>query len=88
MLVAPPAIPDSVRRRVGYHHWKGGAIGTAVGAVGGLFLGMAAGGQCDDCSSTKPPLVVTTVAGAGLVGAFGFLVGLASPRYCWVHANE
>jgi hypothetical protein len=77
-------IPDSVRQKVGYHHWKGAAIGAAVGALGGLALAVAAHGQCDDCPSDSPALGTATVVGAGLGGAFGFLVGLAAPRYRWV----
>lgn len=37
-----PAVPDSSRQRVGYQHWKGGAIGAGLGALGGLVLALAA----------------------------------------------
>ena len=77
-------IPDSVRLKVGYQHWKGGAIGTAAGAVAGLLLDALAHGQCQDCPSSDSHVVKTALAGAGLGGAFGFLVGAASPKYRWV----
>jgi hypothetical protein len=75
-------VPDSVRRKVGYQHWKGGAIGAAAGGVVGLLLGLASG-ACDDCSSNDSVLLEAALAGAGLGGAFGFLVGAASPKYRW-----
>ena len=78
------AIPDSVRMKVGYQHWKGGAIGGAVGALAGLMLGLVAGHTCDDCGSHDSPALIGSLAGAGLVGSFGFLVGAATPRYRWV----
>ncbi len=80
-------VPDSIRQRAGYHHWKGAAIGGALGALGGLVLALATHGQCDDCTSDTAPLGKVTLIGAGLGGAFGFLVGLASPRYRWVKAS-
>jgi hypothetical protein len=58
-----------------------------VEAFGGLVLALAAGGQCDDCTSNGAPAGKVTLIGAGLVGALGFLVGLASPRYRWVAAE-
>jgi hypothetical protein len=73
-------IPDSVRQKVGYHHWKGAAIGGGLGALAGLILALAPG--CSDCDD--PSVAATSLAGAGLGGAFGFLVGLASPKYEWV----
>ena len=80
-----PLLPvgDSVRTRVGYHHWVGAAIGGGIGAVAGLLLGVAVRYSCSDCPS-DPSLATTSLATAGLVGAFGFLVGLASPKYRWV----
>jgi hypothetical protein len=93
LLPAPPraavspaavVIPDSIRQRVGYQHWKGAAIGGGLGALAGLALALAAHGQCSDCPSDSPNVGTVTLAGAGLGGALGFLVGLASPRYRWV----
>ena len=82
-----PTVPDSIRQRVGYQHWKGAAIGGGLGALGGLALALAAHGQCADCSSGTPPVGKVTLIGAGLGGVFGFLVGAASPRYRWVRAD-
>jgi hypothetical protein len=85
--VAPLAtVPDSIRRKTGYQHWKGGAIGAGVGALGGLVLALAVPHSCDDCSSDPSPTGKVTLIGAGLGGVFGFLVGLATPRYRWVPA--
>jgi hypothetical protein len=80
-------IPDSIRQRVGYQHWKGAAIGGGLGALGGFVLALGAGGQCDDCSSDTAPIGKVTLIGAGIGSALGFLVGLASPRYRWVHTT-
>ena len=77
------AKPDSVRRKVGYQHWKGGAIGGSVGALAGLLLAALAPGRCYDCTSNDSGTLEATLIGAGLGGAFGFLVGAASPRYRW-----
>jgi hypothetical protein len=82
------SIPDSVRQKIGYQHWKGGAIGASVGALAGLGLAILAHGQCDDCPASSPPIAQATVIGAGLGGGFGFLVGLATPRYRWVPAAQ
>ncbi len=96
LLLAPPptaappmlvVIPDSIRHRVGYQHWKGAAIGGGLGALAGLALALAARGQCSDCPSDSPHVGTITLAGAGLGGALGFLVGLASPRYRWVRGD-
>jgi hypothetical protein len=78
------SVPDSIRWKTGYQHWKGAAIGGSLGALGGLALALLAHGQCDDCPSDTPPIGEVTLVGAGLGGVFGFLVGLASPRYRWV----
>ena len=74
---------DSVRQKVGYSHWKGAAIGGAAGAVAGVLLALAVRGGCSDCGS-DPDVARTALVSAGVVGAFGFLVGLGSPRYRWV----
>jgi hypothetical protein len=76
------ALPDSVRRRVGYQHWEGGAIGGALGTVAGLLLSAVPIG-CSDCSSKDSKVVKATFIGAGLGAAFGFVVGAASPKYKW-----
>ena len=77
-------IPDSVRRKVGYQHWKGGAIGAALGGLAGLLLTQVAPISCDDCTSDDSHTLEAVAVGAGLAGAFGFLVGAASPKYSWV----
>jgi hypothetical protein len=77
-------VPDSIRRKSGYQYWKGAAIGGALGALGGPSLALLAHGQCSDCPSDTPHIGQVTLIGAALGGAFGFLVGLASPRYRWV----
>ena len=66
-----PLTPDSTRRLVGYQHWKGAATGATSGALLGALLGLRAGSDV-----AKASLVT-----AGLGGAFGFLIGLASPKY-------
>jgi hypothetical protein len=83
---ALPGIPDSLRRRVGYQHWRGGglglAIGGAVGALAGAVLGTVI--KCDDCShqpNAGDGALSVGLVGAGAGGVLGFLVGLSSPRY-------
>jgi hypothetical protein len=85
----PPAelvgVPDSVRKRTGYQHWRGGAIGFAAGGALGALLGAALGNGCSDCSTAAGGRVfATALAGAGAGGVLGFLAGLASPKYVWV----
>lgn len=82
------AIPDSIRKKVGYQHWKGGAIGGTVGGLAGLVLGLTVGRACDDCSSSDSDVLEPALVGAGLGGAFGFLVGAASPKYRWIRPEE
>jgi hypothetical protein len=85
----PPlaTVPDSVRQIVGYQHWKGAAMGGGLGALGGLFLALGVG-ECADCSSDSRSVGKVSLIGAGVGGALGFLVGLASPRYRWVRTTE
>jgi hypothetical protein len=74
-------VPDSTRRVVGYQHWKGAAIGSAGGALLGALLGLRARSGCSDCNLTGSNILKASLVTAGVGGAFGFLVGLASPRY-------
>ena len=83
-LETPTSLADSVRRRNGYLHWKGAAIGAGTGGVLALLLGLAAGSSCDDCSDDDASWAWRgALLGAGAGGALGFLIGLASPRYEW-----
>ena len=77
----PPVIPDSTRRRVGYHHWRGAAIGAGSGALLGVLLNIGARGSCSDCDIGGGDVLKTSMLGAAVAGTFGFLVGLASPKY-------
>jgi hypothetical protein len=85
---AAVTVPDSIRVRVGYEHWRGAGYGAAIGGGTGALLGalVALGPGCSDCD---PPSVAEGVIGGALLGAaaggaFGFLAGLATPRYRWV----
>lgn len=84
----PASIPDSVRLRAGYQHWKGAAIGTGVGAVLGGVLALVAGGGCADCTITTGDRVQAALVVTGGGALVGFLAGLASPRYVWVQRGE
>lgn len=81
------SIPDSVRKKVGYQHWRGAAIGVAAGAVGALLLAAIVPSRCADCG-LEPNNFKVGLVGAGLGGAFGFLVGAASPKYSWVPSDS
>ena len=70
-----------MRRVAGYQHWKGAAIGSAAGAVLGALLGARARTACSDCDMDGGDVVKASLVTAGIGGAFGFLIGLASPRY-------
>jgi hypothetical protein len=61
-----PSVPDSIRRKTGYQHWEGGAIGLGLGALGGLLLGLGSSNECDDCTSNPAPTGKVTLIGAGL----------------------
>ena len=76
-------VPDSVRRKVGYQHWKGAAIGGGVGAVLGSVLAFGLAGKCADCIDTTWDRAQAALVVTGASSALGFLVGLASPRYAW-----
>jgi hypothetical protein len=76
-----PLLPDSTRRLVGYQHWKGAAIGAGSGALLGTLLVILAKGNCSDCNGPAGDGLRTSLLGGTLGGAFGFLVGLASPKY-------
>ena len=84
----PVSIPDSVRLRVGYQHWKGAAIGTGIGAVLGGALALGAGGGCADCTITTWDRAQAALVVTGAGGLVGFLAGLSSPRYVWVHPGD
>lgn len=77
----PSLIPDSTRRRVGYHHWKGAAIGAGGGALLMALLYLSVGDSCYDCEGGRSHFLEAELVGAGVGGALGFLVGLGSPKY-------
>ena len=81
------SVPDSVRKRTGYQHWRGAAIGLAIGGTLGALTGATRADQCDDCgrqpTATSRALTVGLI-GAGAGGVLGFLAGLASPKYVWI----
>jgi hypothetical protein len=76
-------VPDSVRQKVGYQHWKGAAIGAGVGAVLGSVLVFGVAGECADCTETSGDRARAVLLVTGASSALGFLVGLATPRYAW-----
>ncbi len=81
----PPSlsVTDSLRRKVGYNHWNGAAIGAGVGAVVGTVLAFGVAGRCADCTVTTGDRAQAALLVTGISSAFGFLVGLASPKYAW-----
>lgn len=86
-------VPDSIRVRSGYQHWRGAGLGAAFGGGLGVLAGAIAGGitSCDDCSEQPTAgkgALYGGLVGAGVGGVLGFLVGLSSPRYLWVPASE
>jgi hypothetical protein len=78
-----PTVPDSVRRKIGYQHWKGATIGAGVGAVFGSVFAFGVAGRCADCTVTTWDRTQLALVMTGLSTGFGFLVGLASPKYVW-----
>ena len=81
-------VPDSIRLRSGYQHWKGAAVGAGVGAVLGGVLALVAGTGCSDCTVTTGDRVQAALVVTGAGGLVGFLAGLASPKYVWVQRGE
>lgn len=81
-------IPDSVRLRAGSQHWRGAAIGAGIGAVLGGILALIADAGCSDCTTTTGDRVKAALVVTGGAGLAGFLVGLASPKYEWVHRGN
>ena len=81
-------LPDSLRRKVGYQHWKGAAIGGGVGAVLGTVLAFGVAGGCADCTVTTRDRAQAALLVTGVTSVFGFLVGLASPKYVWEAPRE
>jgi hypothetical protein len=74
-------VPDSVRKRARYQHWRGGAIGALTGVLGHAVA------RCDDCGqelSVASTALTTGLVGAGAGGVLGFLAGLSSPKYAWI----
>jgi hypothetical protein len=85
-------VPDSLRIRVGYQHWRGAgmglAIGTGIGVVTGALLSTLT--TCDDCreASAGEAAVMLGLLGAGAGGVVGFLAGLSSPKYITIPATS
>jgi hypothetical protein len=76
------SVPDSLRQRVGYQHWRGGALGLTIGAALGVATGaIFMNGRCDDCSDQPSGALTGGLIGAGAGGLLGFFAGLASPKY-------
>jgi hypothetical protein len=90
---AATTVPDSVRVRSGYQHWRGAGLGALAGGALGALAGAVAGGitSCDDCSqqpSAGTGALYGGLIGGGVGGVVGFLVGLSSPKYTWVPEAE
>jgi hypothetical protein len=81
-------LPDSVRRKVGYRHWRGAAIGGGIGAVLGTVLAFGVAGECADCTVTTWDRAEAALLVTGASSVVGFLVGLASPKYVWETPRE
>jgi hypothetical protein len=75
--------PDSVRHKVGYQPWRGAVIGGGVGAVLGTVFAFGLAGKCADCTLTTGDRAQAALLITGAGSVFGFLVGLASPKYVW-----
>jgi hypothetical protein len=87
-------VPDSVRIRTGYQHWRGAGLGLVIGTGVGMLSGAVLstiGDSCDDCTggtSAGEATVMLGLLGAGTGGVVGFLAGLSSPKYAWVQRNR
>jgi hypothetical protein len=83
-------IPDSIRVVKGYQHWRGAAIGLAIGAGVGALAAAVVPIDCADCARPSRGSLMLDVGllGAGAGGVVGFLAGLSSPKYVWVSPNE
>jgi hypothetical protein len=82
-------VPDSIRIRTGYQHWRGAGMGLAIGSGIGALTGALASviSTCDDCSESTSlggAAVTAGLLGAGTGAVFGFLAGLSSPKYITV----
>jgi hypothetical protein len=87
------SVPDSVRVRSGYQHWRKAALGGAIGGALGALTGAVGAGMssCDDCRrqpSAGSGALYGGLIGAGAGGVIGFLMGLSSPKYTWVPSAE
>ena len=87
------SVPDSVRVRSGYQHWRKAALGGAIGGALGALTGAVGAGisSCDDCRrqpSAGSGALYGGLIGAGAGGVIGFLMGLSSPKYTWVPSAE
>jgi hypothetical protein len=83
------SIPDSVRQRVSYQHWRGGALGLTIGAAAGVVTGaVLLNGRCDDCGHQPSSALTVGLVGAGAGGLLGFFAGLASPKYQVIRASS
>jgi hypothetical protein len=87
------SVPDSVRVRSGYQHWRKAALGGALGGALGALTGAVGAGisSCDDCRrqpSAGNGALYGGLIGAGTGGVIGFLMGLSSPKYTWVPSAE
>lgn len=86
-------VPDSVRIRTGYQHWRGAGVGLLVGVGVGALAGAVLspiGARCDDCTSgtsAGQAAVMLGLLGAGTGSVVGFLAGLSSPKYVWVRRS-
>jgi hypothetical protein len=81
------SVPDSVREIAGHQHWRGAAIGLAIGGAVGALTGVIAVSECSDCGqqpTTGSRALTVGLVGAGAGGVLGFLAGLASPKYVWM----